>query len=130
MKKPPWSMTLLFQRMLYWSMFRLLKRNTIRIRNMEVLPQVLTLCVKEIMILMIVIHFHILTYKKDVSGCFITNCVMVVLVQFLSIIMLGIARTERNAKFVNKVTQLLCMVIKQRKVKLRSKMVTLQNNQK
>ena len=36
MKKPPWSMTLFFQRMLYWSMFRILKRNTIRKRNMEV----------------------------------------------------------------------------------------------
>ena len=28
-----------FQRMLYWSIFRLLKRNTIKKRNMEVLPQ-------------------------------------------------------------------------------------------
>ena len=56
------------------------------------------------MILMIVIHFYSLIYKKEVSGCFITNCVMVVLVQLLSIIMLGIARTERNAKFVRKDT--------------------------
>ena len=38
MKKPPWSMTLFFQRMLYWSMFRL-DRNTIKKRNMELLPQ-------------------------------------------------------------------------------------------
>ena len=28
MKKPPWSMTLFLQRMLYWSMFKLLKVNT------------------------------------------------------------------------------------------------------
>ena len=56
------------------------------------------------MILMIVIHFYSLIYKKEVSGCFITNCVMVVLVQLLSIIMLGIARTERNEKFVRKDT--------------------------
>ena len=53
---------------------------------------------------MIVIHFYSLIYKKEVSGCFITNCVMVVLVQLLSIIMLGIARTERNEKFVRKDT--------------------------
>ena len=39
MKKPPWSMTLFFKRMLYWSMFRLLKKSTIRIRNIEVLPK-------------------------------------------------------------------------------------------
>ena len=56
------------------------------------------------MILMIVTHFYSLIYKKEVSGCFITNCVMVVLLQLLSIIMLGIARTERNAKFLRKDT--------------------------
>ena len=56
------------------------------------------------MILMIVTHFYSLIYKEEVSGCFITNCVMVVLLQLLSIIMLGIARTERNAKFLRKDT--------------------------
>ena len=55
-----------------------------------------------IMISMIVTHFYNLIYKKEVSGCFITNCVMVVLVQFLSIIMPEIATTARNAKFVKK----------------------------
>ena len=55
---------------------------------------------------------------------------MVDLVQFLSIIMPGIARTERNAKFVRKDAQHFCMVIKQRKVKLNSQMVTPQKNQK
>ena len=39
------------------------------------------------MILMIVTHFYSLIYKKEVSGSFITNFVMVVLVQFLSIMM-------------------------------------------
>ena len=56
------------------------------------------------MILMIVTHFYSLIYKKEVTGCFITNCVMVVLLQLLSIIMLGIARIERNAKFLRKDT--------------------------
>ena len=83
-----------------------------------------------IMISMIVTHFYNLIYKKEVSGCFITNCVMVVLVQFLSIIMPEIARTDRNAKFVRKDTQPLCMVIKQRKVRLNNLMVTLKKNQK
>ena len=32
-------MILFFQRMLYWSIFRLLKRNTIKIRNMKILSQ-------------------------------------------------------------------------------------------
>ena len=41
-----------------------------------------------------------LQFDLQESGCFITNCVMVVLVQFLLIIMLGIARRQRNAKFV------------------------------
>ena len=85
---------------------------------------------KEIIILMIETHFYSLIYKKEVSGCFITNCVMVVLVQFLSIIMAGIARIERNAKFARKDTQPLCMVMKQRKVRLSSRMATLQKNQK
>ena len=67
---------------------------------------------------------------QERSGCFITNCVMVVLVQFMSIVMLGITRTKRNAKFVRKDTQPLCMIIKQRKVKLSSRMATLQKNQK
>ena len=67
---------------------------------------------------------------QERSGCFITNCVMVVLVQFMSIVMLGITRTKRNAKFVRKDTQPLCMIIKQRKVKLSSRMATLQQNQK
>ena len=49
---------------------------------------------------------------QERSGCFITNCVMVVLVQFMSIVMLGITRTKRNAKFVRKDTQPLCMIIK------------------
>ena len=82
------------------------------------------------MILMIVTHFYSLIYKKEVSGCFIRNCVMVVLAQFLSIIMPEIARTEKNAKFVRKETQPFCMVIKQRKVRLSSQMVTLRKNQK
>ena len=56
------------------------------------------------MILMIVTHFYSLIYKKEVTGCFITNCVMVVLLQLLSIIMLGISRIERNAKFLRKDT--------------------------
>ena len=55
---------------------------------------------------------------------------MVVLVQFLSIIMPEIARTDRNAKFVRKDTQPLCMVVKQRKVRLNNPMVTLKKNQK
>ena len=46
------------------------------------------------MTLMIVTHFHSLIYEKELKGCFIANCVMIVLVQFLSIIMPGIARTE------------------------------------
>ena len=54
------------------------------------------------MILMIVTHFYSLIYRKGESDCFITTCVMAVLVQFWSIIMPGIARTERNAKFVRK----------------------------
>ena len=37
-------------------------------------------CVNEIMILMIITHFYSLIYQKGVSGCFITNCAMVVLV--------------------------------------------------
>ena len=41
-----------------------------------------------------------LQFDLQESSCFITNCVMVVLVQFLLIIMLGIARRQRNAKFV------------------------------
>ena len=82
------------------------------------------------MISMAVTHFYSLIYKKEVSGCFITNCVMAVLVHFLSIIMPGIARTERNAKFVRKDTEPLCMVIKQRKVRLSIRMVILQKNQK
>ena len=82
------------------------------------------------MILMIITHFYSLIYKKEVSDCFITNCVMVVLVQFLSVIMPEIARTERNATFVRKDTQPLSMVIKQRNVRLSSWMVTLQKNQK
>ena len=61
---------------------------------------------------MIATYFYSLIYKKEVSGCFITNCVMVVLVQFLSIIMPGIPRKEGNAKFVRKDTQPLCMIIK------------------
>ena len=65
------------------------------------------------MILMIITHFYSFIYRKGESGCFITNCVMFALVQFLSLIMLGISRTERNAKFVRKDTQHLCMVIKQ-----------------
>ena len=73
------------------------------------------------MILMIVTHFYSLIYKKKVSGCFITNRVMVVLVQFLSVIMPKIARTERNAKFVRKDTQLFRMVTKQKKVRKVSK---------
>ena len=55
---------------------------------------------------------------------------MVVLVKFLPIIMPGISRTERNAKFVKKDTQHLCMVIKWRKVRLSSHMITPQKNQK
>ena len=47
---------------------------------------------------MIVTHFYSLIYKKEVSGCFIRNCVMVVLAQFLSIIMPEIARTEKVCK--------------------------------
>ena len=82
----------------------------------------------EIMVLMIVTNFYSLVYKKEVSGCFIINRVIVVLVQFLSMIMPGIARTERNAKFVTKDTQHFCMVIKQRKVRLRSQMITPQKN--
>ena len=72
------------------------------------------------MILMIVTHFYSLIYRKGVSGCFITNYVMVALAQFLSVIMSGIARTESNARFVRKDTQHLYMVIKQRKVRLSS----------
>ena len=82
------------------------------------------------MILMIVTHFYNLIYRKGVSGFFITNRIMVVLVQFLSIIMPGIARTERNSTFVRKDTQYLCMVIKQRKVRLSNQMVTPRKNQK
>ena len=44
-------------------------------RNMEVLPEK-----GEIMIFMIVTHFYSLIYRKGVSGCFITNCVVVVFV--------------------------------------------------
>ena len=55
---------------------------------------------------------------------------MVVLVKFLPIIMPGISRTERNAKFVRKDTRHLCMVIKQRKVRISSHTVTPQKNQK
>ena len=62
---------------------------------------------KEIMILMIVTNFYSSIYRKGVSDSFITNCVMVVLVQFLSIVMPGIVRTERNAKFVREDTQQL-----------------------
>ena len=50
--------------------------------------------------------------------------------QFLSITILGIARIERNAKFVKNDTQYLCMVIQQRKVRLSGQMVTPQKNQK
>ena len=64
------------------------------------------------MILLIETHFYSLIYWKGVSGSFITNGVMVVLVQFMSIVMLGITRTKRNAKFVRKDTQPLCMIIK------------------
>ena len=52
---------------------------------------------------------------QERSGCFITNCVMAVLVQFLSVTMPEIARTERNAKFVRNDTQPLCMVISREK---------------
>ena len=53
---------------------------------------------------------------QERSAHFITNCVMVaVLEQFLSIIKSGIARIERNAKFVRKYIEHLCMVIKQEK---------------
>ena len=45
------------------------------------------------------------------------------------LIMPGTAITERNAKFVRKNTQHLCMVLKQRKVRLCSQMVTPQKNQ-
>ena len=82
------------------------------------------------MILMIVTYFYSLIYRKEASGCFITNCVMVVLVQFLSVIMAAIAKTERNAKFVTKDTQHLCMVIKPRKESSSSQMLTPQKNQK
>ena len=44
------------------------------------------------MILMIVTHFYSLIYKKEVSSCFITNCVMVVLGQFISIMMQGLQK--------------------------------------
>ena len=67
--------------------------------------------------------------KKKKYGSFATkrgeNCVKVVLVQFLSIIMPEIASTERNAKFQRKDTQPLCMVIKQIKIRLSSRMTTL-----
>ena len=49
--------------------------------------------------------FYSFIYEKEVSGCFIKNCVMVLLVQYLSIIIPGIARAERNVKFVRKDTQ-------------------------
>ena len=57
------------------------------------------------MTLMKVAHVYSFIYEKEVSGCFIKNCVMVLLVQYLSIIIPGIARAERNVKFVRKDTQ-------------------------
>ena len=62
---------------------------------------------------------------QERSGCFIANCVMVVLVQFLSNVMLEITKAGRNAKFVRKDIQPLCKVMMQRKVKLSSRMATL-----
>ena len=79
---------------------------------------------------MIVTYFYSLVYKKGVGGCFITSCAMVVLVQFLPFIMPGIERKETNARFVRKDTQHLCMVKKQRKVRLSNQTVTPQKNQK
>ena len=40
---------------------------------------------------MIVTYFYSLIYKKEVSGCFITNCVMVVLMQ-------SVNHNARNSK--------------------------------
>ena len=45
--------------------------------------------------------FYSLIYRKGVSVCFVTNCVLVVLVHVFSIIMPQIVRTERNTKFIN-----------------------------
>ena len=63
------------------------------------------------MILLIETHFYSLIYRKGVSGCFITNGVMVVLVQLMSTIMPGIVRTKSSAKFIRKYIQHLCMAI-------------------
>ena len=62
------------------------------------------------MILMIVTPFYSLIYRIGVSSCFIAICVMIVLFNFLSVIMPGISKTEKNAKFVRKDIQHLSMV--------------------
>ena len=48
----------------------------------------------------------------------------------LTIMILGIPKTERNAKFVGKDTEHLCMVLNQRKLRLNKQMVTPEKNRK